>query len=76
MLVKVRAYSGQKAEEFPLRVALKGREYDVKVLRQWVEQEVHNGRTLRGFLVEVLETGERLSLYHEPQGGQWFIKST
>ncbi|OHB88462.1 MAG: hypothetical protein A3E19_03825 [Planctomycetes bacterium RIFCSPHIGHO2_12_FULL_52_36] len=71
--IKVRAYSGYRAEERPMGFLLGDREYRVKeVLRSTHEER--GGKRVRSFRV-LTEEKEVYSLYYAEEEDQWYLET-
>ncbi|NOY65036.1 MAG: hypothetical protein GXO97_06555 [Nitrospirae bacterium] len=72
--IRVRAYAGIKGSEKPREIFLDNHPVLVKVISEWLEEDIHFKKRKRYFRVIGVNTGEEYLICYDAGSKEWFRK--
>ena len=73
--IRVRVYAGAKGNEKPREIFIGDHSILVKVLSEWLEEDIHFRRRKRYFKVIGVGTDEEYLIYYDITNREWFRKT-
>ncbi len=73
--IRVRAYAGAKGSEKPREIFIGDHSILVKVLSEWLEEDIHFKKRKRYFRVAGISTDEEYLIYYDVSSKEWFRKT-